>query len=211
MRNHSFVFIRAGSLIFLILLLSGCLRDSNDTFRIPLVHKLVYKVDIQQGNVVTQDMLARLRPGMDKSQVSFIMGTPLLVDSFHSDRWDYYYSYEKGGGGREQRSVCLIFADDKLVAVEGDVTPATGALKPSENTETMVIVPNLPRREGLVAGLLRTLGLSDTNVPPPTEAEHQAAEAALPEHEKAILEKGQVDTEESEPAAPIIPGAEGPK
>ena len=47
-----------------------------------------YKMDIQQGNVVTSEMLLKLRPGMSKSQVQFIMGTPLLVDSFHTNRWD---------------------------------------------------------------------------------------------------------------------------
>ncbi|MES2182255.1 MAG: outer membrane protein assembly factor BamE, partial [Pseudomonadota bacterium] len=50
-----------------------------------------YKLDVQQGNVVTSKMLLQLRPGMTKSQVRFIMGTPLIQDSFHDKRWDYVY------------------------------------------------------------------------------------------------------------------------
>ena len=58
----------------------------------------VYKIDIQQGNVVTQDMIDQLRPGMTRRQVRFIMGNPLLVDTFHANRWDYLYSLQPGGG-----------------------------------------------------------------------------------------------------------------
>jgi len=54
----------------------------------------VYKIDIQQGNVVTQDMIDQLRPGMTRRQVRFIMGNPLLTDTFHADRWDYLYSIQ---------------------------------------------------------------------------------------------------------------------
>ncbi|HCL77559.1 MAG TPA: outer membrane protein assembly factor BamE, partial [Pseudomonas sp.] len=62
----------------------------------------VYKVDIQQGNVVTQDMIDQLRPGMTRSQVRFIMGSPLITDTFHASRWDYLYSIQPGGGQRQQ-------------------------------------------------------------------------------------------------------------
>ena len=55
----------------------------------------VYKIDIQQGNVVTQDMIDQLRPGMTRRQVRFIMGNPLLTDTFHADRWDYLYTLEE--------------------------------------------------------------------------------------------------------------------
>src|SRR3990170_4201353 len=56
-----------------------------------------YKIDVQQGNVVSQEMLEKLKPGMTKSQVRFALGTPLIADSFHPDRWDYFYSLKKGG------------------------------------------------------------------------------------------------------------------
>ncbi|HXF65751.1 MAG TPA: outer membrane protein assembly factor BamE, partial [Burkholderiales bacterium] len=56
-----------------------------------------YKMDIQQGNVVTQEMISKLRPGMTRSQVRFALGTPLVVDPFRTNRWDYVYLYEKAG------------------------------------------------------------------------------------------------------------------
>lgn len=82
-----------------------------------------YKMDIQQGNVVTSEMLLKLRPGMTKSQVKFIMGTPLLVDSFHSNRWDYFYQLRKQGEIVSQRRVILDFEDNLLTQVRGDVVP----------------------------------------------------------------------------------------
>ncbi|MCX7627952.1 MAG: outer membrane protein assembly factor BamE [Methylophilaceae bacterium] len=81
-------------------------------------------MDIQQGNVVTPKMMMQLRPGMTKSQVRFIMGSPLLVDSFHADRWDYFYQMRKDGKIIEQRRVVLEFEGDSLARVRGDVIPA---------------------------------------------------------------------------------------
>ncbi len=66
-----------------------------------------YKMEIQQGNVVNSKMLLQLRPGMTKSQVLYIMGTPLIADSFHSNRWDYFYQMRKEGKLMEQRRVIL--------------------------------------------------------------------------------------------------------
>lgn len=81
-------------------------------------------MDIQQGNVVTSKMMMQLRPGMTKSQVRFIMGTPLIQDSFHSNRWDYFYQMRQEGKIVEQRRVILEFEDDALARVRGDVIPA---------------------------------------------------------------------------------------
>ena len=84
----------------------------------------VYKIDIQQGNVVTQDMIDQLRPGMTRRQVRFIMGNPLITDTFHADRWDYLYSIQPGGGQRLQERVSLVFdGSDQLVGLAGDFMP----------------------------------------------------------------------------------------
>ena len=84
----------------------------------------VYKIDIQQGNVVTQDMIDQLRPGMTRRQVRFIMGNPLISDTFHPDRWDYLYSIQPGGGERQQERVSLVFdSKDQLVGLAGDFMP----------------------------------------------------------------------------------------
>lgn len=84
----------------------------------------VYKIDVQQGNVVTQDMIDQLRPGMTRSQVRFIMGNPLLTDTFHANRWDYLYSIQPGGGKRLQERVSVIFnGNDQLAGLSGDFMP----------------------------------------------------------------------------------------
>lgn len=82
-----------------------------------------FKLDIQQGNVVTSKMLLQLRPGMTRSQVKFIMGTPLVVDSFHPNRWDYFYQMRQAGKVIEQRRVILDFENELLARVRGDVVP----------------------------------------------------------------------------------------
>lgn len=84
----------------------------------------VYKIDIQQGNVITQDMIDQLQPGMTKRQVQFVMGTPLVRDTFNQNRWDYLYSFQPGGETRQQESLSLYFEGDKLSYFEGDFAPS---------------------------------------------------------------------------------------
>ena len=84
-----------------------------------------YKMPIQQGNVVTSKMMMQLKPGMTKTQVRFVMGTPLITDSFHKDQWDYFYQMEKDGAIIEKRRVILMFEKDLLAKVKGDVVPAS--------------------------------------------------------------------------------------
>ncbi|MDR2839362.1 MAG: outer membrane protein assembly factor BamE [Azonexus sp.] len=85
-----------------------------------------YKIDIQQGNVLRQDMVAQLKPGQTKDQVRFLLGTPLVTDIFHQQRWDYVYHFKSGKTGEiESRRLTLLFdADNRLQRVEGDVTAA---------------------------------------------------------------------------------------
>ncbi len=98
---------------------------------LPTIHP--YKMDIQQGNVVTSKMMLQLRPGMTRAQVRYVMGTPLIADSFHADRWDYLYRMMKDGHVVEQRRVILDFEDDKLKRVRGDVVAAsTDASAPAQ-------------------------------------------------------------------------------
>lgn len=83
-----------------------------------------YRMDIQQGNYVSQDMVDQLKPGMSREQVRFVLGTPLVTDIFHSDRWDYVYYREPARGKREQRRLVVRFENDKLKSVEGEAAPA---------------------------------------------------------------------------------------
>jgi outer membrane protein assembly factor BamE len=105
-----------------------------------------YKMEIQQGNVVTSKMLLQLRPGMTKSQVRFIMGTPLIVDSFHENRWDYFYQLRQEGKVTEKRRVILDFDKDALVSVRGDVVAASDKTAEAPiNTAPKSITP--PKKE----------------------------------------------------------------
>lgn len=96
-----------------------------------------YRVEINQGNYVTQDMVAKLRPGMTRNQVRFALGTPLLIDPFHKDRWDYIYVLERNEKIIQRRVLTVIFVDDKLQRVEGDVVAAA----PREETLPMAGAP----------------------------------------------------------------------
>lgn len=114
-----------------------------------------YKLDVQQGNVVTSKMLLQLRPGMTKSQVRFIMGTPLIQDSFHGNRWDYVYQMREGGKLKEQRQVVMIFENELLKSVRGDVIPAGSDQSKANEVEaptgTRVITPlKKPEEKGLL-------------------------------------------------------------
>jgi len=102
--------------VYASVLAAGCSTD-----KIPGV----YRIDIQQGNVVSQEMLASLKPGMDKRQVLYVLGTPLIQDPFRKDRWDYVYTFQEGGSAREQRRVTVLFENDRLLRIEGDVVPGT--------------------------------------------------------------------------------------
>jgi outer membrane protein assembly factor BamE len=86
-----------------------------------------YRIDVRQGNYVTQDMVARLKPGMSRDQVRFALGSPLVADMFHANRWDYVYRFEPGRGEVQLRRLVVFFEDNKLVRVGGDVVAETEA------------------------------------------------------------------------------------
>lgn len=88
-----------------------------------------YRADVRQGNMLTQEMVARLQPGMSKEQVRFALGTPLVADIFHADRWDYVYLYKPGRGAEERRRVTVFFEAGRLARIEGDV--AAGSVAPA--------------------------------------------------------------------------------
>ena len=82
-----------------------------------------HRIDIQQGNVVTQEQVARLKTGMSRLQVRDIVGTPLLTDSFHVDRWDYVFTLRKGSQQVQRRNVTLIFDGDNLKSIDAPDLP----------------------------------------------------------------------------------------
>jgi outer membrane protein assembly factor BamE len=107
---------RAPTLVLALLLGACALPD----FMAP------YRIDIQQGNYITQDMVSQLKPGMSKEQVRYLLGTPLLTDIFHAERWDYVYSFDRRGQPREHRRIAVFFQDGKLARLDGDGAPAGG-------------------------------------------------------------------------------------
>jgi outer membrane protein assembly factor BamE len=161
-----------------------------------------YKLDVQQGNVVTSKMLLQLRPGMTKSQVRFIMGSPLIQDSFHGNRWDYVYQMREGGKLKEQRRVIMDFENELLKSVRGDVIPSgTDKSKVNEAeapTGTRVVTP-IKKPED--KGLLNKLKFWEKD-----EAE-QAKEAAA----KAKLEAEEAAKNAAAKQQQNIPAAEEPK
>jgi len=83
----------------------------------------VHKIHIQQGNYIRQDMIDKLEPGMTRSQVRFVLGTPLVADTFNQDRWDYYYSMDDQEGNVRNTRFSVFFEDDVLTSFEGNLAP----------------------------------------------------------------------------------------
>lgn len=91
-----------------------------------------YRMDVRQGNLVTQDLVDQLKPGMTREQVRFLLGTPMVADIFHASRWDYVYQYRRGWSEVEQRRLTVFFRDDRLDFVAGDVI-AKSEMKEAES------------------------------------------------------------------------------
>ncbi len=85
---------------------------------------LVHRIDIQQGNSVPPETFLKIRNGMTRPEVRQLLGTPLLTDVFHANRWDYYFRNERGGKLVEENRFSVYFVDDKVARVEGSPTPS---------------------------------------------------------------------------------------
>ncbi len=122
-------------LLSVFLLIGGCSTVLNNL-------PGVYTIDIQQGNRVSQEMINQLKPTMNKRQVLYVMGSPMLVDVFHKKRWDYLYSSQSDGESREQTRISLYFEGDILVGVQGD-------FKPTATTEELSkeVTVEVPKRD----------------------------------------------------------------
>lgn len=148
----------------------------------------VYKIDIQQGNVVTQDMIDQLRPGMTRRQVRFIMGNPLIQDTFHTNRWDYLYSLQPGGGERQQERISVFFNEnDQLASLSGDFMPGKSRDQEILGNESSTTVsqpgqqqaepakPEKPARPGSLEEKIQrdvdTIEVMPVPAPPPLQTE----------------------------------------
>jgi outer membrane protein assembly factor BamE len=95
-----------------IALIAGC--SNIDSLGFPGIHK----IDIQQGNLITDEMVGLLRPGLTQNQVQYVMGTPLVVDTFNPNHWDYVYQYLHGDGHTEERKLRVIFEQGRVASIE---------------------------------------------------------------------------------------------
>jgi outer membrane protein assembly factor BamE len=128
----------------------------------------VYTLEIQQGNIIDQAMIDQLRPGMNKRQVLYIMGSPMLDDVFHKNRWDYLYSDQPDGEDRVQKQISLFFENDQIVGIQGDFRPsAVPVIKTSG--ETTVDVPKRDLEKTLWEKITGLIGYDELDAIPETD------------------------------------------
>ena len=137
---------------------SGCSRET----RFPFAHR----IDVQQGNVLTQDAVNQLRPGMSQRQVRFLLGTPLLSDPFHLDRWDYVYLMHYGNGKTEEKRVSVFFEQDKLTRIEGTMHPGAKPeeVETSAKVTTVTVPPQKRKPRGWLTRFWYWLGFGGDEV-----------------------------------------------
>ena len=181
-------------------MLAGCIQE------IPGV----YRIDIQQGNVVDQHMLDQLERGMEKRKVRFLLGTPVLVDTFNQDRWDYFYSMAAGGVKRQQRRIALFFEDDRLIRIEGDVKPASAARDASVRRETLVVVPQERPSSGFLDALTPDFLKNEPRKRALASASPSAEVESAPEALGEDPQGGDLDAEPDADESTIAAAAEPP-
>ena len=202
------------SLLFPFIVISSTLLVACGSI-VPVVRP--FKMDIQQGNVVTSKMLLQLRPGMTKSQVKFIMGTPLVVDSFHTNRWDYFYQLRQAGKVVEQRRVILDFEKDLLARVRGDVVPQgtpgadTGSVTLAK--EPLPAAAKPAEKEGVFENLKFWKSRDPAKEDAPKNNETKPAPvpvAPLPKPAEAVPAQTQ-ESDPNQPAPEAATGSESPE
>jgi outer membrane protein assembly factor BamE len=126
--------IPAAVLLAATALLGGCASlQSSDGF---LSRITPYKVEVVQGNVVTREQAAQVRPGMTRAQVRDILGSPLITSAFHGDRWDYVFTIRRVGAEPQQRRVLALFEGDRLKTLDtGGELPGEREFVASIDTE----------------------------------------------------------------------------
>ena len=102
-------------------LLGGCAALQNTDSLFGLITP--YRIDIVQGNAVTREQAALIKPGLSRLQVRDILGTPLMADPFHAERWDYYFSLRRPGTAVQRRSVVVLFDGDVVKSIEAPDLP----------------------------------------------------------------------------------------
>jgi len=133
-KDHPMRFLMLPALVAGSVLLAGCSFDTLTSGVDP------YRIDVRQGNYVDQKMVSQLRKGMTRDQVRFVLGTPLVVDAFRQDRWDYVYLFRPGRGEELRRTISVFFVGDVLDRLEGDVVGGEASAEaPAERARVIEI------------------------------------------------------------------------
>jgi outer membrane protein assembly factor BamE len=155
-------------------LLAGALLPGCKSVDIPSVPGVTpYRMVIQQGNFISQEMVTQLKPGMTKEQVRFVLGTPLVTDIFHADRWDYVFYRELQGGKREQRNLSVIFEKDRLARVIGDLMAPEGQASQAGGFDSQFKPPAKPAAEPPKPAAEAPKPAAEAPKPPASEAAPQ--------------------------------------
>jgi outer membrane protein assembly factor BamE len=141
-----------------------------------------HRIDVQQGNALDQENVSRLKPGLNRSQVRFLLGTPLVVDPFRTDRWDYVYINYKAGKLAEQKRITLFFDGETLTRIEGDVPVAEPVEKTPAPAPTPVPVPDVePKPKVEISTLPPVAETRPAPMPLVSQAEPVAKPASPPQ------------------------------
>ncbi|KPF45953.1 cell envelope protein SmpA [beta proteobacterium AAP51] len=157
-------------------LLTGCesLQRTDSLFGIITP----YRIDIVQGNAITQEQAALIKPGLSRLQVRDVLGTPLLTDPFHANRWDYIFTLRRPGTEAQRRSVVVVFEGDVVKSIEAPDLPSEREFVASISRFTDIRAPKLELSEAERAAL-----------PIPPRREAPAAEPMGPVREYPPLDK----------------------
>lgn len=128
----------------------------------------VYTLEIQQGNIIDQAMVDQLRPGMNKRQVLYIMGSPMLNDVFHKNRWDYVNSNQPSGEDRVQKQLSIFFENDQITGIQGDFRPSANPVV-KKSTETTVDLPKRDLEKTLWEKITSLIGYDELDEPAKTD------------------------------------------
>ncbi|MES2889267.1 MAG: outer membrane protein assembly factor BamE [Pseudomonadota bacterium] len=135
----------AGAGAVALALLSGCAGPKTDAF---LGRVTPYKVEVVQGNVVTREQAAQIRPGMTRAQVRDVLGSPMVADMFHADRWDYVFTIRRAGTVPQQRNVVVRFEGDRLKSMDAPDLPgerefvaSIDTAKPPKTVPALALTP----------------------------------------------------------------------
>lgn len=183
--------------LFIVSLFAGC--------SVPRIGP--HRIDVQQGNALDQENVARLKLGLNRAQVRFLLGTPLVVDPFRTDRWDYVYLYYKSGQLTEQKRITLFFDGDTLARIEGDLPEATA---PAAAPQTMRESPASRSESSASGGATAREVAPPVTAPQPVAQQPDATPSAATQLSQPRTEPARMTTKATEPgqavaAEPVAP------